>query len=224
MSSEKSIRYRFTVPVADETVIDWANAQANLGFSLRVLIKTFVRDHGMADATCTELGTNVKKKGRQSKQSKALLGGILDGTVAGESDVDDDESSVPRSNAKVNTGSTKSSVAKNPTSNSQKTSVDNSGESSIDDINDILGIEPVSTKNPASNSHKVSANNNSRDKDAIDDINDILGIKPDTITNSKQDAESDVKSKFDGKSGKNSSDTSSNDDSDFVDPMDLLNV
>lgn len=73
-SDEKNVRHRFTVPVADTKVHEWIENQSNLGFSLRVLIKAFVRDYGYQDATCLELGTEVKKRGRPPKQAKIQLG------------------------------------------------------------------------------------------------------------------------------------------------------
>lgn len=68
MSDDKNIRHRFTVPVGDSVVNKWIEEQSNLGFSLRVLIKAFVRSYGYQDATCLEFGTPVKKRGRPPKQ------------------------------------------------------------------------------------------------------------------------------------------------------------
>ncbi|MBO5435639.1 hypothetical protein J6A31_07585 [bacterium] len=77
MSDDKNVRHRFTVPAADTKVNQWIENQSNLGFSLRVLIKAFVRNYGMQDATCMEFGTEVKKRGRPSKQSKIQLEAML---------------------------------------------------------------------------------------------------------------------------------------------------
>ena len=81
---EKNIRHRFTVPIADTKVNDWIKNQSNLGFSLRVLIKAFVKEYGYQDATCLELGTEVKRRGRPPKALKAQVDSI---------DVYDDEAS-----------------------------------------------------------------------------------------------------------------------------------
>lgn len=78
MSDDKNVRHRFTVPVADKTVNQWIESQSNLGFSLRVLIRAFVRDYGNQDATCLELGTEVKKRGRPPKQARIQLGQMMD--------------------------------------------------------------------------------------------------------------------------------------------------
>lgn len=70
MADDKNVRHRFTVPAEDTLVNQWIEAQSNLGFSLRVLIKAFVRDQGIKDATCLELGQAVKKRGRPTNQQK----------------------------------------------------------------------------------------------------------------------------------------------------------
>lgn len=64
-----TIRHRFSVPAADTVVEEWIAAQSNLGFSLRVLINTFVSQFGMQDATCVGMGMTVNKKGRPSKEA-----------------------------------------------------------------------------------------------------------------------------------------------------------
>lgn len=89
MADEKNVRHRFTVPVGDAIVNDWIEEQSNLGFSLRVLIKAFVREYGVQDATCLELGVNVKKKGRPAKQAKIMLSGMTDGIDIGQGSVSD---------------------------------------------------------------------------------------------------------------------------------------
>lgn len=73
MSDDKNVRHRFTVPAADERVNEWILAQSNLGFSLRILIKAFIREYGIRDATCMELGVSVRKKGRPAKTAQVRL-------------------------------------------------------------------------------------------------------------------------------------------------------
>lgn len=80
MSDERNIRHRFTVPSADVKVNEWIETQSNLGFSLRVLIKAFIRDYGMQDATCLELGTGVKRRGRPPKNAQIHMSQMLDDT------------------------------------------------------------------------------------------------------------------------------------------------
>lgn len=89
MSDDKNCRHRFTVPCDDTVVNTWIENQSNLGFSLRVLIKDFVRTYGNKDATCVELGTVAKRRGRPPKQIKNLLN-QMDGTVSSD-DYDDDD-------------------------------------------------------------------------------------------------------------------------------------
>ncbi len=90
MSDEKNVRHRFTVPVADTRVNEWIETQSNLGFSLRVLIKAFMREYGMQDATCLELGVQVKKKGRPPKSAQIQYGNMENVTMSG-SQFDDSE-------------------------------------------------------------------------------------------------------------------------------------
>lgn len=90
MSDEKNVRHRFTVPVADTRVNEWIETQSNLGFSLRVLIKAFMREYGMQDATCLELGVQVKKKGRPPKSVQIQYGNMENVTMQ-DSQLDDSE-------------------------------------------------------------------------------------------------------------------------------------
>lgn len=83
MSDDKNIRHRFTVPTADVKVNEWIESQSNLGFSLRVLIKAFIREYGIQDATCLELGVQVKKKGRPPKSAQIRYNSFED---TGQSD------------------------------------------------------------------------------------------------------------------------------------------
>lgn len=50
-------RYRMSVPEEDVAVIQWVEAQANLSFSLRSIIKDYISNYGISDATCMFLGT-----------------------------------------------------------------------------------------------------------------------------------------------------------------------
>lgn len=76
MGEDKNVRHRFTVPVGDTNVRNWIEAQSNLGFSLRILIKAFIRDYGMQDATCLELGIPVNRVGRPPKKAVIHLSGF----------------------------------------------------------------------------------------------------------------------------------------------------
>lgn len=90
MSDEKNVRHRFTVPIADTRVNEWIETQSNLGFSLRVLIKAFMREYGMQDATCLELGVQVKKKGRPPKSAQIQYGN-MENVITQDSQLDDSE-------------------------------------------------------------------------------------------------------------------------------------
>lgn len=60
-------RYRFTVPLADESVLEWCENQANLSFSLRMLVREYIAKHGMTDATCGEV-IQAPRRGRPPKE------------------------------------------------------------------------------------------------------------------------------------------------------------
>lgn len=90
MSNNNSVRHRFTVPVADTQVEQWIESQANLNFSLRVLIRNFVREYGFQDATCLEFGAPVAKRGRPPKSLKQHMDGNVD-VMPDEASVDQEE-------------------------------------------------------------------------------------------------------------------------------------
>lgn len=83
MGESKNVRHRFTVPVGDTSVRAWIDAQSNLGFSLRILIKAFIRDYGIQDATCLELGMTVNRVGRPPKKAEIHLSGFQESVPAG---------------------------------------------------------------------------------------------------------------------------------------------
>jgi hypothetical protein len=91
MGDDKNVRHRFTVPAADSKVNDWIEAQSNLGFSIRTLIKAFIRDYGMQDATCLEFGESVKRMGRPPKKAQIHMGQMLNGTPYEEADADSEQ-------------------------------------------------------------------------------------------------------------------------------------
>lgn len=69
MNEDSFKRYRFSVPKADVSVTEWINAQANLSFSLRQLIKEHIVQHGVVDVTCMAVG----KQPRPGRPTNAEL-------------------------------------------------------------------------------------------------------------------------------------------------------
>jgi hypothetical protein len=104
MSDDKNVRHRFTVPAADDVVNKWIENQSNLGFSLRVLIKAFVRGYGYKDATCLEFGVAVKKRGRPPKQANIKYDVMNENSTEFDftDDVDDDDEVLADSQSEVN--------------------------------------------------------------------------------------------------------------------------
>lgn len=91
MGEDKNVRHRFTVPAGDTSVRTWIEAQSNLGFSLRILIKAFIRDYGIQDATCLELGIPVSRVGRPPKKAEIHLSGFQGSTDEDALEVSQDE-------------------------------------------------------------------------------------------------------------------------------------
>ena len=71
MTKKNSVpaRFRFSVPTADISVLEWIECQDNLSFSLRQLIHESIQRKGMQDVTCED---NLKKinRGRPSKTAE----------------------------------------------------------------------------------------------------------------------------------------------------------
>ena len=95
MSEDKNSRYRFTVPTADTSVLQWLDAQSNISFSIRVLIKAFIRDYGMQAATCLEVGFTSKKRGRPPKQVEVHLESMSIADDVGANYADDETENMP---------------------------------------------------------------------------------------------------------------------------------
>lgn len=66
-----SKRYRFSVPDADESVIEWIQVQSNLSYSVRTLIKDYVSRRGYTDATCGQPGR--KSPGRPTNEQRERM-------------------------------------------------------------------------------------------------------------------------------------------------------
>jgi len=142
MSEDKNCRYRFTVPTADTAVNEWLEEQSNVSFSLRVLIKAFIRDYGMQDATCLEVGSAVKRRGRPPKQAQIHLESMaLDQELSFGGQTDDaDDTREEEINEKV--GATITQIA------TQKPEVVSESEQSVDDMFNTGASKPISKPAP----------------------------------------------------------------------------
>ena len=63
-------RFRISIPLEDTSVIEWLEKQANISFSLRVLIKEAIAQDGYIDVTCradSSMG-QPKRAGRPPKK------------------------------------------------------------------------------------------------------------------------------------------------------------
>lgn len=70
-------RLRFSVPFADVSVLEWIELQGNLSYSIRALIKAYIKEHGMTDPTCdlvAEPGARVGRPTLQEAKQKAAYG------------------------------------------------------------------------------------------------------------------------------------------------------
>ena len=81
-------RFRVSVPSNDKTVIEWIANQANLSYSFRVLVKEYVREHGLTDATCMEIVPGGRRRGRPRKDLTDVVSAAQE---AYEDDVVDEE-------------------------------------------------------------------------------------------------------------------------------------
>lgn len=79
-----SVRYRFSIPGADDVVPKWIAKQSNLSSSLHVMIRAFVRQYGFTDAMCVEFGTTQRKVGRPPKNVRMLFESMDMGTMGDE--------------------------------------------------------------------------------------------------------------------------------------------
>lgn len=69
--SDNFKRFRFSVPNADESVLEWINAQANLSYSLRYIIKESISKNGISDATCGRVEKD--RRGRPTKAQQEAM-------------------------------------------------------------------------------------------------------------------------------------------------------
>ena len=56
-------RVRFMVPLQDDAVLSWLNAQGNMSYSIRRLIQEYVAVYGATDVTCRPIGMGVAQGG-----------------------------------------------------------------------------------------------------------------------------------------------------------------
>lgn len=71
MSNNSPKRYRISVPLDDESVIEWMSCQHSLSLSLRQLVKAAIEVNGMRDYFASGSGEVVQKP-RRGRPPKAL--------------------------------------------------------------------------------------------------------------------------------------------------------
>lgn len=69
--AKETIRYRFTVPAEDTSIVDWCAQQYNLSASLRALVKAYIEAEGFSDPTCGAV-TQLPKRGRPTNNELEL--------------------------------------------------------------------------------------------------------------------------------------------------------
>jgi hypothetical protein len=56
-----STRYRLSVPAADESTLAWIDAQLNLSYSIRMLIREDIQKNGCTDVSCRAVEQGAKR-------------------------------------------------------------------------------------------------------------------------------------------------------------------
>ena len=74
-------RYRFSVPNADISVTQWIEAQSNLSYSIRELIKTAIRCNGFTDVSCYPVRQIVQMQAGGMPMEYALISQANGGPV-----------------------------------------------------------------------------------------------------------------------------------------------
>ena len=69
--AKETIRYRFTVPTDDTSIVDWCAEQYNLSASLRALVKAYIEEHGFTDPTCGVV-SQLPRRGRPTNTELEL--------------------------------------------------------------------------------------------------------------------------------------------------------
>lgn len=69
MANETTERHRISVPLGDTAVLDWIHNQANLSYSLRLVIREYISRHGYGDVTCLDV-SQMAKRGRPSNAAR----------------------------------------------------------------------------------------------------------------------------------------------------------
>lgn len=73
MAGAKTKRYRLSVPVEDKLVNKWLSVQANISWSIRVLIREQIRNAGITDVTCGPVAMNMNRTSRAGRPTKEML-------------------------------------------------------------------------------------------------------------------------------------------------------
>lgn len=180
------LRTRISIPKNDEVVIKWLQAQSNVSYSIRTLIKNSVQEYGLTDVTCLP----VKKLTR--KQSEKYVVETDDEIIKPktitktkkqhiEQNIDQDiEENIKQNDNQTNTSlqyeqSTPSYKNDNYENNNDKT--DNVMNTTNHSTNDYT-INNYDTNNNSSNVDIESLINNNKNTTETNEtsLKDILGI------------------------------------------------
>ena len=71
-------RYRISIPDSDIAVWKWCDMQDSVSFSIRTIIKEYIKENGMVDATTVD-DMNTPKRGRPSKKVSSIKPSIKNG-------------------------------------------------------------------------------------------------------------------------------------------------
>lgn len=79
---QTSTRLRFSVPAADVAVLEWCDAQDNLSYSLRTVIREYIERHGFVDATCHPVSQQPRRGRPPASGSDGAAGAAEDADAA----------------------------------------------------------------------------------------------------------------------------------------------
>jgi len=75
MEKQAPKRYRLSVPSEDTQIHEWMEAQQNVSFSIRMLIKESISKYGIADVTCVPAKLRQGRPTEEESQVRQRTGG-----------------------------------------------------------------------------------------------------------------------------------------------------